>query len=210
MRRPGTSRAARSHRHGRAIALAALTCAVALAACGSSGSTSDGTGPTAQSQKVGRSISPSACVRTGCRTSLTRWSEATASRSSAPARGSTRKRRRSSPPRRRVSTCCRAAVRARGPRRRGRTLSCSGSRSACGGTASRASPTRSADRRPPRWPATARSSATAGTFSPSRGRSTCRRRRSSRRRPRAALGRGVVRLRPCVRRVIRRRRSTGA
>jgi hypothetical protein len=49
----GISRAASSRCRGRAIALATLSCAVAIAACGSSGPTSNCSGPTAQSKKAG-------------------------------------------------------------------------------------------------------------------------------------------------------------
>lgn len=62
MRRPGTSRAASSRCRGLALALAALGCAVTIAACGSSGPTHNSSGPTAHSKSAG-ALAFAKCVR---------------------------------------------------------------------------------------------------------------------------------------------------
>ncbi len=53
LRSASTSRAGSRHRRGHAIAVAAVSCAVAIAACGSSSPTNSSRGPTAQSKKAG-------------------------------------------------------------------------------------------------------------------------------------------------------------
>jgi hypothetical protein len=58
----GNSKAASSHRRGLPIALAAVSCAVAIAACGSSGSTNSGSGPTANG-RYAAALAFSKCMR---------------------------------------------------------------------------------------------------------------------------------------------------
>ena len=132
------------------------------------------------------SRSPGASARTGCRTSPTRKSVA---KRSGWARREPYSRPRSSPPCTPVSACCRRVLRAPDPRPRRRRRECSTCPRACASTASWASPIRPARLHRTR-PATARSSAAAGTTLRSRSRSTRAHRRSSGLRPRATSGRG--------------------